>query len=59
MITYETVVRVKLDGKHVGDIVEVDTPTHAGFSYVPKGHKFGVGYDVYHSIGAVKKALED
>jgi len=34
-LTYESNIKVKLDGKHIGDIKEVD----GGYAYFPKGQK--------------------
>lgn len=52
MLTYENVTKVRLNGKHVGDIKQ---NTH-GFYYKPKGSKLlGAFYD---SIEAVKSSLE-
>jgi len=44
MITFETTVKVKLDGKYVGDIKQITTPVGlAGwyYQYFPKGSKEG------------------
>ena len=55
MITYETSVKVKLDGKHVGTIKKVKNGS--GYQYIPKGCKASCGSAVYGSIESVKKTL--
>lgn len=54
-ITFEeiTVIKVKLEGKHVGNIKEVAN----GYAYFPKGSKIGGG--TYPSKSEAKASLED
>lgn len=55
MLTYEKQpvhVKVKLDGKYIGDIKEVAN----GFQYFPKGKK--VGGEVFHTLALCKESLE-
>ena len=54
MLTYQTlknIVRVYLDDKHVGNILEVS----GGVQYFPKGQK--TGGEVYPTLSACKKSL--
>lgn len=58
MIEYETTIKVKLDGKVVGEIVEVDMGTpRPGHAYVPKGQKLDKS-NVFHTVAAVKRSIE-
>lgn len=54
-ITFETTVKVKLDGKHVGDIKEVKTISGLAYQYFPKGSK--VGGELYPSLQSCKQSL--
>ena len=55
MITYENVINVRLDGKTIGTIKEVD----GGYQYYPKGHGKSWAGDVYPTIKEVKDSLEE
>lgn len=50
-ITFDKDLKVKLDGKYVGDI----KPVNGGYQYFPKGRN--IGGDVYPSIDLCKKSL--
>lgn len=57
MLTYKevTTVTVKLDGKVIGHIKEVD----GGWQYTPKGHSRKWAGEVLPTLKAVKLSLED
>ena len=61
MITYQTRIKVKLDGKPVGEIRGITTPTsngvEIGYQYAPKGNKI-IGSEIFGSIKELKKSLE-
>lgn len=45
-------IKVKMDGKHIGDIRPVDR----GYAFFPKGSK--ISGDVFPTISAVERSLE-
>lgn len=50
-LTFETNIKVKLDGKYIGDIKSVA----GGYQYFPKGSK--TGGDIYATIQSCKDSL--
>jgi len=56
MITYETIIKVKLDGKVTGTIKSVSSHhIDDGWQYFPKGSK--TGGDVFASLNLCKHSL--
>jgi len=54
-ITFETTGKVKLDGKHIGDIKEKRGLMGFTYQYFPKGSK--AGGEVYPSLQSCKQSL--